>query len=653
MIQASYAARKKESLEPEASALINSGNGIQALWRLETPIALAPPIDGKLSSEAAATIADVEARSKALMERMGAKPGTQNIDRILRLPGTINLPNKKKRKAGRVPCEAQVLRANGAVYSLNSFPPPQAAAEPPQAARQQNKPWSLDALPISDRVRNLIRGIDDPEHPYPSRSERVMAVLVALAGAGYLDEEMRAVIHGYPIGDHVREQSDPEKYLDRQIARARQMAIDPDVAKLNEKYALVIVGDKTAVLTTGAKGIKFLTISAFEQWLANRFIRRGNKRVSLAKYWLSHPQRRQYEGVVFAPGRVVANHYNLWKGFAAEPRPGDCSKFLAHVRDNVCRGNENLYHWVIGWFAQIFQHPDKKIGTSLVLRGPQGVGKTKVGEVIGSLLGEHYKLVSDPRYITGRFNSHLADCLLLHADEAFWAGDHAAEGKLKDLITGHDHFIEYKGKEPVRVQNFVRLLVTGNDDWLVPAGLGERRPAVLDVGQEHMQDHAYFAAIDAEMANGGREALLQHLLNFDLSTVDLRSIPKTAALLDQKVASLPSEKAWWLDVLMRGKLPLGCGRTCPTAELFDDYITHADKIGVRRRAIETQIGMFLSKHVPGLRKSEGRYEFPPLAEARAAFAKKLQHTVDWGDENEWRAGIPSRHLPPRGMGAKP
>jgi hypothetical protein len=63
-----------------------------------------------------------------------------------------------------------------------------------------------------------------------------------------------------------------------------------------------------------------------------------------------------------------------------------------------------------------------------------------------------------PRYITGRFNSHLADCLLLHADEAFWAGDHAAEGKLKDLVTGHDHFIEYKGKEPVRVQNFVRLL---------------------------------------------------------------------------------------------------------------------------------------------------------------------------------------------------
>ena len=145
---------------------------------------------------------------------------------------------------------------------------------------------------------------------------------------------------------------------------------------------------------------------------------------------------------------------------------------------------------------------------------------------MGSLLGEHYVLVSDPRFVTGRFNSHLVSCLLLHADEGFWAGDRQAEGKLKDLITGDHHFIEYKGKEPIRVSNYVRLLVTGNPDWLVPAGFEERRFAVLDIGERHMQDHAYFAAIDAEMENGGREALLDHLLKFDLKSVDLRSNPE-------------------------------------------------------------------------------------------------------------------------------
>jgi len=41
---------------------------------------------------------------------------------------------------------------------------------------------------------------------------------------------------------------------------------------------------------------------------------------------------------------------------------------------------------------------------------------------------------------------------------------------------------------------------------LVPAGFGERRFAVLDIGEDRMQDIAYFAAIDAEM-DSGREGL--------------------------------------------------------------------------------------------------------------------------------------------------
>ena len=117
-------------------------------------------------------------------------------------------------------------------------------------------------------------------------------------------------------------------------------------------------------------------------------------------------------------------------------------------------------------------------------------------DIIGSLLGEHYVAVSDPRYVTGRFNSHLVSALLLHADEGFWAGDHAAEGKIKDLVTGDFHFVEFKGKEPIKIRNYVRLLVTGNPDWLVPAGMEERRFAVFDVAEDHMQDHRYFAAIE-------------------------------------------------------------------------------------------------------------------------------------------------------------
>jgi hypothetical protein len=367
----------------------------------------------------------------------------------------------------------------------------------------------------------------------------------------------------------------------------------------------------------------------------------------------------QYEGIEFDPGGGRSGYYNLWRGFAVEPREGDCSKFLAHIRDNVAKGDNNLFMWNVGWFAQIVQQPTAKMGTSLVYRGKMGVGKTKVGQIIGSLIGEdHYALVSDPRYITGQFNAHMASLLLLQAEEAFWAGDKRGEGKLRDLITGIVHFLEFKGIDPIQVLNFIRLFVTGNQDWIIPAGFGERRFAVFDVGEDHMQDHPYFAAIDAEMNNGGREALLHHLLNFDLSRVNLRVIPKTAALYEQQIESATPEQAWWLDTLKSGKLPWGTTEptTCLKYRLFRRYIRHANLQGVRRRAIETAIGMFLNKYVGSDLKSDARlpyhiyvhsrkilrergwcYQFPSLKDCRKRFAEEMQQDITWENpEDDWQ-----------------
>jgi Family of unknown function (DUF5906) len=666
-----------ETHEPAPTAIVNSGNGIQLLWRLEEPIVLEEPgtirdangtTKKEYSPETAAAIADIEARVEALMLSLGSNAGTQNIDRILRLPGTTNLPNRKKSKAGRVACPARLIHFNGATCTLDEFPLPAQKNGHDRAARKPNGHAAasqgfdldnlpnvdVDALPVSTRIRQMIRTGDDPEDPTPfceKRSERMFAVLIAMAAAGCDDATMAGVMFNpaLPIGEHIREQADRVKYLRRQIAGARERARHPAVAELNETHALVIAGSRAAVLqeyadTEGREAFRLLPLETFRTWNANQTVQVGDRHMKLAEYWLQHPRRRQYSDLAFAPGGARPDVYNLWRGFAVEPRAGDCSKFLAHLRDNICSGNEAHFRWVVGWFAHIVQHPAAKCGTSLALRGRQGTGKTKIGEVMGGILGRHYTLVAEPRYITGRFNSHMVTCLLLHADEAFWAGDKVAEGKLKDLVTGHEHLIEFKGREPFRVRNYVRLFVSTNAEWSVPAGLEERRFAVLDVGEKHIQDSAYFAAIDDEMENGGREALLDFLLNFDLTTVNLRTIPKTAALIEQKVSSMTAEEGWWLDLLVRGQLP-GYGEEgvssheCRTNSLFDDYINHAQRRGARRRQIDTTIGMFLRKVVPGevpsRRDDGGRiYQFPPLPECRSFFAKRMGTELHWNDEGE-------------------
>src|SRR5271165_6254202 len=117
------------------------------------------------------------------------------------------------------------------------------------------------------------------------------------------------------------------------------------------------------------------------------------------------------------------------------------------------------------------------------------------------------------------------------------------------------------------------------------------------------------------MNEGGREALLYHLLfEVDCSKVNLPQIPHTTALTDQKLQSANPEHSWWVDILRNGVLPgdwEGIG-SAPSELLFNDYIEHAKKKGVPRRAIETQIGMFLTKMVGDeLRRNKETFWGPP------------------------------------------
>src|SRR5690606_13114237 len=147
-------------------------------------------------------------------------------------------------------------------------------------------------------------------------------------------------------------------------------------------------------------------------------------------------------------------------------------------------------------------------------RGGKGTGKNALVDRVGYLLGNHYLLTSNRRYLVGNFNGHLEHCLLFALDEAFWSGDKQAEGQLKDLITGSHHVIEHKGKEPYSVENCTRIVIIGNEEWLVPSSHDERRFAVFHVGDGRKQDRAFFQAMREGMERGGYRLLLRYLLDY-------------------------------------------------------------------------------------------------------------------------------------------
>jgi hypothetical protein len=188
-----------EHNEPHPSAIIDSGNGLQVLWRLDQPIALGEPVGRKYSPEDQARIDDVEARIGALIVRLGGETGTQNVDRILRLPGTINWPNQKKRKAGRVPCATRVMVFEDSAHPLDAFPKP--------TNSPTNKQLEV-AHAVAVDVRLLVNSLDEttkkliksPALPDEDRSEVAFSVMKRLMHRGWSDASIEAVFDTYPIG---------------------------------------------------------------------------------------------------------------------------------------------------------------------------------------------------------------------------------------------------------------------------------------------------------------------------------------------------------------------------------------------------------------------------------------------------------------------
>lgn len=429
--------------------------------------------------------------------------------------------------------------------------------------------------------------------------------------------------------------------------------------KLNREYAFVLAGGGYHILweTTDANGgyrLEHLSPAAFHAKHAAAKMTVGKRSTPVTELWMDDKARRSYDGICFMPGLPTPDRfYNLWRGFAYEPAPKDgvfgqaakraLDDFLAHAKDNVCHGDRKLFNWLIGYFAHLVQKPWEKPLVALVFRGGKGVGKNALIDRIGALLGSHFLLTSNRRYLVHNFNGHLENLLMFALDEAFWSGDKQAEGVLKDLITGKTHVIEHKGKEPYKVDNRTRVVIIGNEDWLVPASSDERRFAVFDVGDGRKQDRGFFQSMREGMEAGGYRLLLRYLLDCDLAGFDPNEAPATKGLLEQKHASLDPLAQWWLDCLTEGYV-VGSDfsgnwpKEIETDRVRAAYRRYGRERNVRSRAPDDRaFGRALKKFAPGVRKSrksvEGglsyTYLLPSLDAARKEWEQHIGHEVNW------------------------
>jgi hypothetical protein len=447
----------------------------------------------------------------------------------------------------------------------------------------------------------------------------------------------------------------PEQEVNRTVESAYRYEVNQfpaEISELNQKYAVVNVGGKTRVLKEMScpifkwPDIELSSSKDFKEYYSNRYIEHEGKSKPLGEAWFRHPQRRQYEGLVFAPGGADPRYYNLCRGFAVEPKQGDCSLYLKHIEENISQGDKSVFDYIIGWMAHTVQHPDNLLGVAIVLRGGMGTGKGVFASNFGKLFGRHYMPVTQSSQLTGKFNAHMKDTVVLFADEAFWAGDKQAEGTLKGLITEPFITIEGKGENAFKMKNHLHMMFATNNDWAVPAGPHERRFFVLDVGDKHMQDRVYFNAIEKQMNNGGRGALLYYLMNYDIGKIDLGTFPQTNALLESKLLTLNPAHKFWYQMLTNGDL-WNNNKTelkIPTSVMQEKYLSFVNNIYAKHKVPENELGLQLGKMLLNtdfkkIRITIGNsrpyaYQFPSLIICRESFEVFLNHKIEWLVEDD-------------------
>ncbi|UPT53102.1 hypothetical protein [Synechococcus phage Yong-M3-232] len=214
------------------SFVIDSGGGLNAFWRLDAPCE---------------NLASIEAINRQVQDFYGAD-ACWNIDRIMRVPGTVNYPNKAKMLRGRGETQAcWAIADEGTVYAPEELASAFPAARPMAASREAVAlPANVTPLRAADIAADEVLRIAIEEPPGVDRSGDGLAAARLLAFAGATDAQIMGVLLNpeNAVSAHFLDQRDSKRAVARVLAVVRAdgpPSIEPERAPMTvEDHARLV-----------------------------------------------------------------------------------------------------------------------------------------------------------------------------------------------------------------------------------------------------------------------------------------------------------------------------------------------------------------------------------------------------------------------------
>ena len=319
--------------------------------RLSTPATASNPCGQSIRQPLTPEIIEItEAENRAIEAAVGAA-GTYNIDRLLRLPGTLNFPNAKKQRLGRGVTRARLLHHTNATYTTEQ------AATLATHLQGLLAGTGLVGLPAETEAK--------PKKKRATKRDRIDRSALAMGkGAACrrrgmsFDEMVQALRNDPETAEWCNEKGDAndKRELHRIWDKAGEAAdeIDRVIAEFNAKFMVVNEAGKALIYAPAHDPIlrrryhNRMGAADLRLLYQNRRVEVGVTEdgnailAPVADVWLRHDNRRQFiGGIIFDPSGTPTppDTLNLWQGFAVTPKPGSWEKLRLHVRDVICRGN--------------------------------------------------------------------------------------------------------------------------------------------------------------------------------------------------------------------------------------------------------------------------------------------------------------------------
>jgi hypothetical protein len=587
---------------PPPNRIIDSGRGFWGYWKLDKPA----PVDGSQNNVNGPLTETVECYGRGIEQAFGDHfaDGCRNIDRIARLPGTVNT------KTGKLACVLQEF-SHDAPHAIDSFPQHveeardqrhrQGAHFKPSGQYEPIDPTDPLLAKLSAKWLEMLEAADYAAAYGGDRSRAEMAFATAAMRAG-VDESTIArclMDNRRAFGNNTRT---ADRLLVRVMEKAHKYADDPVLEQMNTEFAAGFIGNKFRIARFDLhprylrqRKIEFLSKDDFINGVVNPRVdvpkfdqsgkQIGTKAVSRSAYWVGLPGRNEFDAVTFQPGAPpiieveregrVHQTINTYSGFSVAPdfvkSEEKCSKFLEHIRENITGGDGAMFKYILDWMASGVQHPDNPERSAISMRGNPGCGKGVFALGYGRLFGQHFLHATQREHVTGKFNAHQAEACLIFVDEALYAEIEKDTQILKTMVTEPTKLLERKGIDPIQVDNYARQIFATNAAHPIQIEHNDRRYPALYVRENdafaHAKDEiekaekrkAYFKPIVEELKKGGSEALLGLLLKRDIRHFNAEAIPETYERSQQKLNSAsPGDKViigFAQDACLPGAIP--------------------------------------------------------------------------------------------------